>query len=204
MGGRAIIAGEMSLGDFVRYIFFIGLVAAPLVSIASIGTQISEAFAGLDRIREIRDMATEDALDASKAPVPTLEPGGGIRADLVIAGRRVRVLGSHLDPSGLSRRQQLRTIFAHVEACGPQCPAVLMGDLNEWAVHGGALREFRDPWRLLAPGRSFPSRRPVAQFDRIAVSADWHLVATGVHHSALAARASDHLPVWAELDLPKK
>jgi ABC-type multidrug transport system fused ATPase/permease subunit len=35
-------------------------VAAPLVSIASIGTQISEAFAGLDRIREIRDMATED------------------------------------------------------------------------------------------------------------------------------------------------
>ncbi len=73
MGGRAIIAGEMSLGDFVRYIFFIGLVAAPLVSIASIGTQISEAFAGLDRIREIRDMATEDALDASKAPVPTLD-----------------------------------------------------------------------------------------------------------------------------------
>lgn len=70
MGGRAIIGGEMTLGDFVRYIFFIGLVAAPLVSIASIGTQISEAFAGLDRIREIRDMATEDALDAPKIPVP--------------------------------------------------------------------------------------------------------------------------------------
>ena len=70
MGGRAIIAGQMTLGDFVRYIFFIGLVAAPLVQIASIGTQISEAFAGLDRIREIRDMATEDARDADKAPVP--------------------------------------------------------------------------------------------------------------------------------------
>ncbi|MEP7383426.1 MAG: ABC transporter ATP-binding protein, partial [Gemmatimonadota bacterium] len=73
MGGHAIIAGEMSLGDFVRYIFFIGLVAAPLVSIASIGTQISEAFAGLDRIREIRDMETEDALDASKSPVPHVD-----------------------------------------------------------------------------------------------------------------------------------
>ncbi|MEO6447448.1 MAG: ABC transporter ATP-binding protein [Gemmatimonadaceae bacterium] len=70
MGGRAIIAGSMTLGDFVRYIFFIGLVAAPLVQIASIGTQISEAFAGLDRIREIQDLATEDALDASKKPVP--------------------------------------------------------------------------------------------------------------------------------------
>ena len=67
LGGRAILAGEMTLGDFVMYIFFIGLVAAPLVSIASIGTQITEAFAGLDRIREILDMATEDDEDATRA-----------------------------------------------------------------------------------------------------------------------------------------
>src|ERR1044071_6131415 len=53
MGGNDIVAGRMTLGDFVMYIFFIGLLAAPLVSIASIGTQITEAFAGLDRIREI-------------------------------------------------------------------------------------------------------------------------------------------------------
>jgi hypothetical protein len=39
----------------------VGMMVAPLVSIASIGTQISEAFAGLDRIRELRDVATEDA-----------------------------------------------------------------------------------------------------------------------------------------------
>lgn len=143
-------------------------------------------------------------IEAGIVPLPTLEPRGAVRADLLIGGARVRVVGMHLDLSGLRRRQQLRTIFAHVAACGPHCPAVLMGDLNEWAVHGGSLREFREPWRLLAPGRSFPSRRPVAQFDRIAITQDWHLVATGVHHSALAARASDHLPVWAELDLPKK
>ena len=61
VGGRAILAGQMTLGDFVMYIFFTGLVAAPLVSIASIGTQMSEAFAGLDRIREVRQMATEGA-----------------------------------------------------------------------------------------------------------------------------------------------
>jgi len=59
LGGRAIIAGQMTLGDLIMYIFFIGLVAAPLVSIASIGTQITEAFAGLDRIREILNMTTE-------------------------------------------------------------------------------------------------------------------------------------------------
>ena len=68
LGGRAILAGEMTLGDLVMYIFFIGLVAAPLVSIASIGTQITEAFAGLDRIREMLDMATEDDEDAQRAP----------------------------------------------------------------------------------------------------------------------------------------
>ena len=73
VGGHAILAGTMTLGDFVTYVLFIGLVAAPLVQIASIGTQISEAFAGLDRIREIRMMATEDEHDAERGRVPDVE-----------------------------------------------------------------------------------------------------------------------------------
>jgi subfamily B ATP-binding cassette protein MsbA len=72
LGGNAIIAGEMTLGDLIMYMLFIGLVAAPLVSIASIGTQITEAFAGLDRIREILDMPTEVDEDESRAPVERL------------------------------------------------------------------------------------------------------------------------------------
>ena len=76
LGGRAVIAGEMTLGQLVSYIFVIGVVAAPLVSIASIGTQITEAFAGLDRIREILDMRTELDEDAERA-----EPGR-IRGDV--------------------------------------------------------------------------------------------------------------------------
>jgi subfamily B ATP-binding cassette protein MsbA len=72
VGGQAILAGRMTLGDFFMYVFFTGLVATPLVQIAAIGTQITEAFAGLDRIREIRAMATEDAADASRAPLPSL------------------------------------------------------------------------------------------------------------------------------------
>jgi ABC-type multidrug transport system fused ATPase/permease subunit len=73
LGGQAILAGQMTLGDLVMYIFFIGLVAAPLVSIASIGTQITEAFAGLDRIREILDMPTETDEDESRASIDRLE-----------------------------------------------------------------------------------------------------------------------------------
>jgi len=66
-GGRAILAGRMTIGDFLNYILFTGLLAAPVVQIASIGTQISEAFAGLDRIRELMQMASEDEQDAGKA-----------------------------------------------------------------------------------------------------------------------------------------
>ncbi len=69
VGGRAVLAGQMTLGDFFMYIFFTALVAAPLVEIASIGTQITEAFAGLDRIREIKRMATEDEGEEGRAPL---------------------------------------------------------------------------------------------------------------------------------------
>jgi subfamily B ATP-binding cassette protein MsbA len=71
-GGQAILDGRMTLGDFVMYLFFTGLVAAPMISITSIGTQITEAFAGLDRIREIRAQATEDDHDHSLPPFPRM------------------------------------------------------------------------------------------------------------------------------------
>jgi len=73
VGGRAILNGTMTLGGFVMYIFFIGLVAAPLIQIASVGTQISEAFAGLDRIREIRDTTTEDDEDEARSPMGEID-----------------------------------------------------------------------------------------------------------------------------------
>jgi len=72
VGGRSIIDGQMTLGDFTMYVFFTGLLAMPVIQIASIGTQITEAFAGLDRIHEIRQHATEDAEDASRAAMDTL------------------------------------------------------------------------------------------------------------------------------------
>ncbi len=78
-GGRAIISGSMTLGDFIMYVFFIGMVAAPLVQISNIGTQISEAFAGLDRIREIRSMDTEDVGDEDRQSVTDVE--GDIKFD---------------------------------------------------------------------------------------------------------------------------
>jgi subfamily B ATP-binding cassette protein MsbA len=79
VGGRAVLAGAMTTGDLFMYVFFTGLMAAPMIQIASIGTQITEAFAGLDRIREIRNMATEDQEDASR------QGAGDIRGDVAFA-----------------------------------------------------------------------------------------------------------------------
>ena len=73
VGGRAILSGSMTLGDLIMYLVFTGLLAAPVIQIANIGTQISEAFAGLDRIREIRRQATEGDEDLTRAPLPQVE-----------------------------------------------------------------------------------------------------------------------------------
>ncbi|PYP26871.1 MAG: ABC transporter permease [Gemmatimonadetes bacterium] len=68
-GGHAVLTGVMTLGDLFMYAIFVGLVALPLINIASIGTQITEAFAGLDRIQEIRKLVTEDSDDGARAEV---------------------------------------------------------------------------------------------------------------------------------------
>ncbi len=69
VGGSAVLADEMSLGDLIMYIFFTGWMISPLVQMASIGTQITEAFAGLDRIREVRALATEVDDDDDRSPL---------------------------------------------------------------------------------------------------------------------------------------
>jgi ATP-binding cassette, subfamily B, putative efflux pump len=70
VGGNSIRNGSMTIGDLVMYLSFTALMTMPVIQLASIGTQLSEAFAGLDRIREIRRMATEDQEDESRSPLP--------------------------------------------------------------------------------------------------------------------------------------
>jgi subfamily B ATP-binding cassette protein MsbA len=72
VGGRAILDGHMTVGDFITYILFTGLMAAPVMQIAAIGTQITEAFAGLDRIHELMEMKTEDDEDHTRASLGSI------------------------------------------------------------------------------------------------------------------------------------
>lgn len=73
IGGNAVQANEMTLGDFLMYISFTFILAMPVFELTAIGTQITEAFAGLDRIRELFAMKTETEEDAKRHPLPEVE-----------------------------------------------------------------------------------------------------------------------------------
>lgn len=134
--------------------------------------------------------------------LPCLEPRGAVSAAVALDGVALRLFGMHLDLSGLWRRRQAAAVLHHVDlanAHGPALPTVLVGDTNEW-TKGGCLRDFARQFEVLSCGRSFHARRPVAMLDRIMVGQGLTVRESGVHCSALARRASDHLPVWAVVE----
>jgi subfamily B ATP-binding cassette protein MsbA len=69
VGGRAVVARQMTAGDLFAFTACLALVVGPIVQIVNISTQLSEAFAGLERIREILGEEREDARDAAKPRV---------------------------------------------------------------------------------------------------------------------------------------
>lgn len=144
-----------------------------------------------------------EVLEAEPLDLPTLEPRGAVSAILRKGGTVFQVIGVHMDLSGLRRRDQIRAILMHAGRDADTIPSAILGDFNQWGVATGAMREFGSGWQVLTPGRSYPSRMPIAQLDRIVASAQWKVEQAEVHHTALAAAASDHLPIWASLVLPK-
>src|SRR5215813_137646 len=73
VGGQSVETGKMTVGDLFMYVMFTGMMAMPLIQFAAIGTQITEAFAGLDRIREVMNMKTEDEEDSVRSPLPEVQ-----------------------------------------------------------------------------------------------------------------------------------
>ncbi|CAD5289849.1 MULTISPECIES: ABC transporter ATP-binding protein [unclassified Imperialibacter] len=60
IGGYQIITNEMTMGDFIAFTLYLGFMIAPIVQMSNIGSQLTEAFAGLDRTEEIMNMDPED------------------------------------------------------------------------------------------------------------------------------------------------
>lgn len=133
--------------------------------------------------------------------LPALEPRGAVMADIAIQGFVVRVIGMHLGLVGLWRRRQAVAVLKYLELLEEKLPTVFMGDLNQWSTEGGALAHFAEKHHIVAPGPSFHSSRPMLPLDRIITDLDFTVRSAGVHASAQARLASDHLPVWARLEL---
>jgi len=81
IGGYQIIQGNMTFGDFLAFTLYLGFMIAPIVQMSNIGSQLTEAFAGLDRTEEIMNMEPED--DASVRTVQLQSVRGDIRFDQV-------------------------------------------------------------------------------------------------------------------------
>ena len=133
---------------------------------------------------------------------PTRQPRGGMRLDLLVAGRMLHLFNVHF---GLKIRERVEQVEAlvreqilNVELIGPR---VVIGDLNEWfpGPVGRALRRELHGPRIR---RTHPAPLPLFPLDRIYWDRNLQSEGFHVHRSRLARVASDHLPVVARLRVP--
>ncbi|MCC6546581.1 ABC transporter ATP-binding protein [Candidatus Sumerlaeota bacterium] len=73
IGGRQLLSGAMSTGDFISYLLYLGFMISPISAIVMMGSQFSEIFAGLERMKEVLSEPTEDANEAEKTALGAVE-----------------------------------------------------------------------------------------------------------------------------------
>ena len=128
----------------------------------------------------------------ARIALPGVEPRGAVAVKLTDGPT---VIGVHLGLLRRSRRLQLSALKARAEAARN---VVMIGDMNEWARTRG-FEPLEGHFALYSPGRSFHAARPIAALDRVALSHDLMLTDAGVDEGTGAKRASDHLPIWADV-----
>jgi len=132
------------------------------------------------------------------------EPRGGIRVDLLLPDGLLHLFNVHFGLRIRERAAQVaRLVREHILHADLTGPRVVVGDLNEWfpGAVGRALRQ-----ELAGPRnrRTHPSPMPFFALDRIYWDRELHGEGFRVHRSRLARVASDHLPVVARLQLPRR
>ncbi len=73
IGGYMIIQGKLSFGDFIAFTLYLGFMIAPIVQMSNIGSQLTEAFAGLDRTQEIMNMSPENDAVTRTIQLPSIK-----------------------------------------------------------------------------------------------------------------------------------
>ncbi len=142
-------------------------------------------------------------LGCQRLGIPTVEPRGAVTAALALDnGKVLQVVGAHLSLLKSTRRQQITRIIEQL-ANIPHDYAVIGGDFNEakaeqWFVDKPALINYR----LITPGLSFHTSKPLRALDRFIVGKNIAVKHSAVHRSPLTRKASDHLPVSIQLEVP--
>lgn len=142
-----------------------------------------------------------EVLEVTALDLPSLEPRGALIADLKVHGQALRVAAVHLGLRPADRRRQAEAVAGALTGLAAGRPTVLLGDLNEWSAQGPAIASLSANFEASAPLRSFHTALPVAPLDRIFVGHGLRFRHVGLHRSAAALRASDHLPLFADIDL---
>jgi subfamily B ATP-binding cassette protein MsbA len=75
LGGQAVAAGAITLGDLALFVFLVGILSTPLMQAAAIGSDLGRAWAALARIAEVLALPTEDVGDTRRLPVPAVTGG---------------------------------------------------------------------------------------------------------------------------------
>lgn len=133
---------------------------------------------------------------ATRLDLPGLEPRGAVQLELDVGGG-VTVLAAHL---GLRRRDRIAQLTHLAKTSEHTARVVIAGDFNEWSQEKG-FEPLQHRFDIHAPGHSFHARRPIAALDRFALSGGLTLRDAGVSQDRLARVASDHLPVWSDIEL---
>jgi endonuclease/exonuclease/phosphatase family metal-dependent hydrolase len=135
------------------------------------------------------------AREVTPTCLPGFEPRGAMRVTL---DNGLVVVATHLGLMRQSRRSQLEVLR---DATAADAHVILAGDFNEWSTKKG-LEPLDARFSIHSPGRSFHARRPVAALDRFALSGSVELRDCGVEQGPLAKVASDHLPIWSDIEFP--
>lgn len=133
--------------------------------------------------------------------VPGCEPRGAVEIDIEVAGGPIRILNTHLGLRYSERRRQVRALIEIIESSPPEVPVVLLGDFNEWLPMFGSTLIFRTRFHYTKRLRTFPSTRPLFGLDKVFVDRKKLLLRTEAVRNALTKKASDHLPIKAQLRL---
>ena len=145
-------------------------------------------------------------------PLPSLgEPRGALWVAVDVDGIELQVINTHLGLSRRERLNQVSTLLGPLWLGNPSCrfPRILVGDFNAvprsaaYRMLIGSMKDAHSTMTAQRPSPTFPARLPLLRIDHIFLDSSTEAADVHVHRSRLARTASDHLPLIAEIGLPR-